>query len=226
MDLILQLVDFIIHIDVHLEAIITDYGTWTYIILFGIVFAETGFVVTPFLPGDSLIFAAAAFAARGWLNPWLIFLTMAGAGIIGDAVNYSIGHYIGPRVFTEDVRFLKREYLDKAHDFFEEHGGKAVILARFMPIVRTFVPFVAGAGAMTYSKFVLYNVVGAISWVGLFTTLGYFFGNIPAVEENFTIVIFAIIFLSLLPPIFEAYKERKKSKQVLVEEPDVQTEEI
>lgn len=212
MDLILQLVDFIIHIDVHLEGIITDYGTWTYAILFAIVFAETGFVVTPFLPGDSLIFAAAAFAAKGWLSPWLIFFTMASAGIIGDGVNYSIGHYIGPRVFTEDVRFLKREYLDKAHEFFEQHGGKAVILARFMPIVRTFVPFVAGAGSMTYPKFALYNVIGAISWVGLFTTLGYFFGNIPAVEENFTFVIFAIIFLSILPPIYEAYKERKKSK--------------
>lgn len=213
MDLILQLVDFIIHIDVHLEAIITDYGVWTYAILFAIVFAETGFVVTPFLPGDSLIFAAAAFAAKGWLSPWLIFATMTTAGIIGDAVNYTIGHYIGPRVFTEDVRFLKREYLDKAHDFFEQHGGKAVIMARFMPIVRTFVPFVAGAGSMTYPKFALYNVIGAISWVGLFTVLGYFFGNIPAVEENFTIVIFAIIFLSILPPIFEAYKEKQKSKK-------------
>jgi membrane-associated protein len=212
-DLILQLVDFIVHIDVHLGEIITNYGTWTYGVLFAIVFAETGFVVTPFLPGDSLIFAAAAFAAKGWLNPWLIFVTMATAGIIGDAVNYSIGHYIGPRVFTEDVRFLKREYLDKAHDFFEKHGGKAVILARFMPIVRTFVPFVAGAGAMTYPKFALYNITGAIAWVGGFTILGYFFGNIPAVEENFTIVILAIIFISVLPPIIEVYKERRKAKQ-------------
>jgi membrane-associated protein len=212
-DLILQLVDFIIHIDVHLGEIIGNYGTWTYGILFAIVFAETGFVVTPFLPGDSLIFAAAAFAAKGWLNPWFIFFTMATAGIIGDAVNYSIGHYIGPRVFTEDVRFLKREYLDKAHDFFEKHGGKAVILARFMPIVRTFVPFVAGAGSMTYAKFALYNVVGAISWVGSFTLLGYFFGNIPAVEENFTIVIIAIIIISVMPPIFEVIKEKRKADQ-------------
>jgi membrane-associated protein len=211
-DLILQLVDFIIHIDVHLGEIIGNYGTWTYGILFGIVFAETGFVVTPFLPGDSLIFAAATFAARGWLNPWLVFATMAAAGIIGDAVNYSIGHYIGPRVFTEDVRFLKREYLDKAHDFFEKHGGKAVILARFMPIVRTFVPFVAGAGAMTYPKFALYNITGAVSWVGAFTLLGYFFGNIPAVEENFTFVIFAIILLSIMPPIIEVLRERRKTK--------------
>ena len=210
-DLIMQLIDFIIHIDVHLGEIITNYGTWTYAILFGIVFAETGFVITPFLPGDSLIFAASAFAAKGWLNPWIIFIVITSAGIIGDAVNYSIGHYIGPRVFTEDVRFLKREYLDKAHDFFEKHGGKAVILARFMPIVRTFVPFVAGAGAMTYAKFALYNIVGAVSWVGAFTMLGYFFGTIPAVEENFTIVVFAIIIISVLPPIFEVIKAKRET---------------
>ncbi|MEJ2484567.1 MAG: DedA family protein [Anaerolineales bacterium] len=214
MDMILQLIDFIIHIDVHLAQIIADYNTWTYAILFGIVFAETGFVITPFLPGDSLIFAAATFAARGALNPWLIFLTITVAGIIGDGINYSIGHYIGPRVFNEDVRFLKREYLDKAHDFFEKHGGKAVILARFMPIVRTFVPFVAGAGSMSYPKFALYNVIGAVSWVGLFTTLGYFFGNIPAVKENFSFVIIVIIILSFMPPVIEAIKERNKAKQL------------
>ena len=220
MEIILQIVDFIVHIDVHLAQIIQDYNTWTYGILFAIVFAETGFVVTPFLPGDSLIFAAATFAAKGALNPWVIFITITTAGIIGDGVNYSIGHYIGPRVFSEDVRFLKREYLDKAHDFFEKHGGKAVVLARFMPIVRTFVPFVAGAGSMTYSKFVVYNVIGAVAWVGLFTTLGYFFGTIPAVEENFTFVIFAIIILSILPPIFEAVRERNKSKQLEATKPE------
>jgi membrane-associated protein len=214
MDMILQLIDFIIHIDVHLAQIIADYNTWTYAILFGIVFAETGFVITPFLPGDSLIFAASTFAARGALNPWLIFLTITVAGIIGDGINYSVGHYIGPRVFNEDVRFLKREYLDKAHDFFEKHGGKAVILARFMPIVRTFVPFVAGAGSMSYPKFALYNVIGAVSWVGLFTTLGYFFGNIPAVKENFSFVIIVIIILSFMPPVIEAIKERNKAKQL------------
>ncbi|HSG26202.1 MAG TPA: DedA family protein [Anaerolineales bacterium] len=220
MEFILQIVDFIVHIDVHLAQIIQDYNTWTYGILFAIVFAETGFVVTPFLPGDSLIFAAATFAAKGALNPWLIFITMTTAGIIGDGVNYSIGHYIGPRVFTEDMRFLKREYLDKAHEFFEKHGGKAVVLARFMPIVRTFVPFVAGAGSMTYSKFVVYNVFGAVVWVGLFTVLGYFFGTIPAVEENFTFVIFAIIILSILPPIFEAVRERNKAKQLKASTPE------
>lgn len=222
MDLILQLIDFIVHIDVHLESIITTYGAWTYGILFGIIFAETGFVVTPFLPGDSLIFAAAAFAARGWLSPWMIFFTVVTAGVVGDAVNYSIGHYIGPRVFTEDVRFLKREYLDKAHDFFEKYGGKAVILARFMPIVRTFVPFVAGAGAMTYHRFFLYNVIGAVSWVGLFTTLGFFFGNIPAVEEHFSIVVIAIIILSIMPPIVEAWREHRKAKLEAAAEPSTE----
>jgi membrane-associated protein len=213
-DLAQFLIDFILHIDEHLATIISQYGAWTYGILFAIVFAETGLVVTPFLPGDSLIFAASTFAARGVLNPWLIFGVMTVAGIIGDAVNYSIGHYIGPRVFTDEIRFLKREYLQKAHEFFEKYGGKAVILARFMPIVRTFVPFVAGAGAMTYPKFFLYNVIGAVSWVGLFTVLGYFFGNIPAVEKNFTLVIFAIIILSVLPPIIEVWRENKKGKQV------------
>jgi membrane-associated protein len=213
MELISTLFDFIIHIDTHLAVIINDYQGWTYGILFLIVFAETGFVITPFLPGDSLIFAAAAFAAKGDLNPWYIFGVITLAGILGDGVNYAIGNFIGPRVFSDNIKFLKREYLDKAHDFFEKYGGKAVILARFMPIVRTFVPFIAGAGSMTYPKFALYNVVGAVSWVGLFTILGYFFGNLKVVEENFSLVIFAIIFLSILPPILEFLKEKKSSKQ-------------
>jgi membrane-associated protein len=212
-DLVLSLADFIIHIDEHLSVIISDYGMWTYGILFAIVFIETGLVVVPFLPGDSLIFAASAFAAKDLLNPWLIFLLLSIAGIVGDAVNYSIGHYIGPRVFTDDIRFLKREYLDKTSEFFEKYGGKAVILGRFMPIIRTFVPFVAGAGAMKYPRFFLYNIIGAFSWVGLFTFLGYFFGNIPAVEKNFTYVIIAIILISIAPPIYEVIKERRKTKK-------------
>ncbi len=212
-DLILKLFDFILHIDTHLAVIIQDYGGWTYGILFLIIFAETGFVITPFLPGDSLIFAAATFAARGVLNPWLLFVVMTVAGILGDGVNYAIGNYIGPRVFSDDIKYLKKEHLEKAHQFFEKHGGKAIILARFMPIIRTFVPFVAGAGSMTYPKFALYNVVGAIAWVGLFTFLGFNFGNIPAVEENFTFVIFGIIILSILPPIIEVLRERAKSKK-------------
>jgi membrane-associated protein len=212
MDFLLTLLDYFLHLDSHLSVIIGNYGAWTYAILFLIIFAETGFVITPFLPGDSLIFAAATFAGIGLLNPWLIFLLLTVAGILGDSVNYAIGHAIGPRVFREDVRFLKREYLDKTHEFYEKHGGKTIILARFMPIIRTFAPFVAGVGAMTYRKFIIYNVAGAILWVGLFTFLGYFFGNIPAVQENFTLVILGIIFISVLPPIVEVLRERKKTR--------------
>ena len=222
MELITTLIDFIIHIDEHLAVIISDYGTWTYAILFLIVFAETGLVITPFLPGDSLIFAAATFAARGVLNPWLLFLVMTTAGIIGDGVNYAIGHYIGPRVFTEDVRFLKREYLNKAHEFFEKHGGKAIFLARFVPIIRTFVPFVAGAGAMNYRKFVIYNVIGAITWVGIFDILGYYFGTIPAVEENFSLVIIGIIVVSLVPAVAEYLKARSDLRKANVSSGDRQ----
>lgn len=212
MDLILSFVDFFLHLDAHLAELIGQYGVWTYLILFAIIFAETGFVVTPFLPGDSLIFAAAALAGLHpeILNPLFLFLLLSTAGILGDSVNYAIGHAVGPRVFREDVRFLKREYLDRTHAFFEKHGGKTIILARFMPIFRTFAPFVAGVGAMTYGKFLAYNVVGGILWVGLFTILGYFFGNIPAVQENFTLVIIAIVFLSVLPPIYEVLRSRKK----------------
>jgi len=174
MDLILSFIDFFLHLDTHLAEIIGQYGVWTYLILFAIIFAETGFVVTPFLPGDSLIFAAAALAGLHpeVLNPLAIFLLLSFAGILGDSVNYAIGHAIGPRVFREDVRFLKREYLDRTHEFFEKYGGKTIILARFMPIIRTFAPFVAGVGAMTYGKFLLYNVIGGMLWVGLFTILG------------------------------------------------------
>jgi len=213
MDFILSILDFMLHLDVHLGGLIQTYGGWTYLILFGIIFAETGFVVTPFLPGDSLIFAAGAFAGLGLLNPWLIFLLLTTAGILGDSVNYAVGHAIGPRVFRQDMRLLKREYLDRTHAFYEKHGGKTIILARFIPIIRTFAPFVAGVGAMTYPRFITFNVVGAVLWVGIFTTLGYFFGNLPAVEENFTLVILAIIFLSVLPPIIEFLRERAKSKQ-------------
>jgi membrane-associated protein len=212
MDLILSFVDFFLHLDAHLAELIGQYGVWTYLILFAIIFAETGFVVTPFLPGDSLIFAAAALAGLHpeILNPVFLFLLLSTAGILGDSVNYAIGHAVGPRVFREDVRFLKREYLERTHAFFEKHGGKTIILARFMPIIRTFAPFVAGVGAMTYGKFLAYNIVGGILWVGLFTILGYFFGNIPAVQENFTLVIIAIVFLSVLPPIYEVLRSRKR----------------
>lgn len=212
MDLLLTFIDFFVHLDEHLSVIIQNYGLWTYAILFLIIFAETGLVITPFLPGDSLIFAAGTFAGLGDLDPWLLFGLLTTAGIIGDSVNYAIGNAIGPRVFREDVRFLKREYLERTHEFYEKHGGKTIILARFIPIIRTFAPFVAGVGAMTYRRFVFFNVVGAILWVGIFTFLGYFFGNMPAVEENFTLVILGIIFVSVLPPIIEVLRERRKSR--------------
>ncbi|MGH2583160.1 MAG: DedA family protein [Anaerolineales bacterium] len=215
METLLALFDFFVHLDAHLSVLIENYGTWTYAILFAIIFAETGFVVTPFLPGDSLIFAAATFAGLGLLNPVLLFALLAAAGILGDSVNYAIGHAIGPRVFREDVRFLKREYLDRTHAFYEKYGGKTIILARFIPIIRTFAPFVAGVGAMTYQKFIFFNVIGAILWVGIFTALGYFFGNIPAVQENFTPVILGIIFVSVLPPVIEILRARKKPKPSL-----------
>lgn len=212
MELIQALIDFIVHIDKHLDAIISQYGGWTYLILFLIIFAETGLVITPFLPGDSLLFAAGAFAARGAMNPYVLFVLLTIAAIVGDTVNYWIGRTIGPRVYERDYRFLKRKHLDRTHEFYEKHGGKAVILARFMPIVRTFVPFIAGVGAMNYNKFVFYNVVGAIIWIGLFVFAGYYFGNIPAVKDNFTLVVMVIIFLSILPPIIEVIRARNAGK--------------
>jgi membrane-associated protein len=215
METLLTLFDYFLHLDAHLSVLIENYGIWTYAILFAIIFAETGFVVTPFLPGDSLIFAAATFAGLGLLNPLLLFTLLATAGILGDSVNYAIGHAIGPRVFREDMRFLKREYLDRTHAFYEKYGGKTIILARFIPIIRTFAPFVAGVGAMTYRKFIFFNVVGAILWVGIFTALGFFFGNISAVQENFTLVILGIIFVSVLPPVVEILRARRKPKPSL-----------
>jgi len=212
MDFILHLFEILLHLDKFLPDFVAQYGTGIYAILFAIIFAETGLVVTPFLPGDSLIFAAATLSGQGLLNPWLLFGLLSVAAIVGDSVNYAIGHAIGPRVFRQDVRFLKREYLERTHAFYEKYGGKTIIIARFVPIIRTFAPFVAGVGAMTYRKFILYNVAGGLLWVGLFTALGYFFGNIPAVQENFTLVIIAIVFISLLPPIIEYLRHRLVKK--------------
>jgi membrane-associated protein len=211
MEIISNLVDFILHLDVHLNSIIQNFGIWTYLILFLIIFLETGIVVTPFLPGDSLLFAAGSFAALGSLNPIALFLILTAAAILGDTLNYWIGHYIGPRAFSGNVRFLKKEYLERTHGFYEKHGGKTIILARFIPIIRTFAPFVAGIGAMTYSSFFFYNVIGAIAWVGLFVFGGYFFGNLQFVKDNFTIVIMAIIVISVLPGVFEFLREKFKS---------------
>jgi membrane-associated protein len=208
-DLLRNLMDLFVHLDQHLSRIISEYGTWTHLILFLIVFCETGLVVTPFLPGDSLLFAAGTFAALGSLDLPLVLLLLIVAAIAGDTVNYWIGSYIGPRAFGGNIRFLRQEYLERTHAFYEKHGGKTIILARFVPIIRTFAPFVAGVGAMSYPKFISYNVVGAVLWVGLFVLGGYFFGNIPAVRENFSLVILAIIALSVMPIIIEAVRARR-----------------
>ena len=218
MEVIKFLIDFILHMDVHLNEIISNYGAWTYGILFFVIFIETGFVVMPFLPGDSLLFAAGTFAALGSLNPIYLFLLLTVAAILGDTVNYSIGKYIGPRAFSGDIKFLKQEHLDKTQEFYEKHGGKAIILARFIPIIRTFAPFVAGIGTMKYRKFIAYNVIGGIAWVAIFTFLGYFFGNIEFVKKNFEFVIFAIIFISFIPPVLEVLKARKEGKEAAQKE--------
>jgi membrane-associated protein len=212
MDWINLFIDFFLHLDEHLNIVIQNYGTWTYLLLFAVIFMETGLVVTPFLPGDSLLFAAGTFAALGSLNVGLLFLLLAAAAILGDTVNYWIGHYIGPRAFSGEIRFLKKEYLDRTHEFYERHGGKTIILARFIPIIRTFAPFVAGVGAMTYPRFIAYNVIGGVAWVAIFTFGGYFFGNLPVVKENFTLVIIAIILISVLPGVIEFFRERARAR--------------
>ncbi len=213
MQIISELVDFILHLDVHLNAIIQNFGIWTYLILFLIIFLETGVVITPFLPGDSLLFAAGSFAALGSLNVWVLFIILTLAAILGDTLNYWIGHYIGPRAFSGNVRFLKKEYMDRTHGFYEKHGGKTIILARFIPIIRTFAPFVAGIGAMDYPRFFLFNVTGAVLWVSLFTFGGYFFGNLPFVQDNFTFVILVIIVISVLPGVFEFLRDKYKTRK-------------
>lgn len=210
MEFLTQFVDLFLHLDEHLANIISQYGTWTYAILFAVIFLETGVVVTPFLPGDSLLFAAGTFAALGSMNVYLLSGLLIVAAILGDTVNYSIGHYLGERAYN--IKFLKKEYFDKTHAFFEKHGGKTIFLARFVPIVRTFAPFVAGIGKMSYSYFITYNFVGGIVWVLLFTFAGYFFGNIPFVRANFEFVIIAIIGISVLPMVFEWWKARRESK--------------
>ena len=213
MEIISELVDFILHLDVHLNTIIKNFGIWTYLILFLIIFLETGVVVTPFLPGDSLLFAAGSFAALGSLNVFALFILLTLAAILGDTLNYWIGHFIGPRAFSGNTRFLKKEYLDRTHVFYEKYGGKTIILARFIPIIRTFAPFVAGIGAMNYPHFFFYNVIGAVLWVSIFTFGGYFFGNLPFVRDNFTIVILVIIIISVLPGVFEFLREKFKTRK-------------
>jgi membrane-associated protein len=210
MELIKWFIDILLHLDKHLDLVIRNYGLWTYGIFFLIIFLETGLVVTPFLPGDSLLFAAGAFAALGSLDPkWLVIL-LSIAAIAGDTLNYWIGYIVGPKVFSkEKSRFFNKKHLQRTHQFYEKYGGKTIILARFIPIIRTFAPFVAGIGSMTYGRFITYNIVGGIAWVAIFVLGGYFFGNIPFIKQNFSLVIAAIIFLSILPGIIEFFRNRK-----------------
>ncbi len=208
------LVDLFLHLDTHLSAVISQYGVWTYAFLFVVIFIETGLVVTPFLPGDSLIFAAATFAALGSLNVFLLFVLLAGAAVLGDTVNYWIGHYLGDRAYN--IRWIKKEYLDRTHAFFQRHGGKTIFLARFVPIIRTFAPFVAGIGRMSYGYFISYNVFGGIAWVGLFTAAGYLFGNIPFIKDHFSLVVMGIVIVSVLPMVIEAIRARREGKQPVV----------
>jgi len=209
MELLSDLFSFFLHLDRHLAELAGIGVEWLYGILFLIVFCETGLVVTPFLPGDSLLFASGALAAVGSLNIHALFLLLTVAAILGDTVNYAAGHYFGEKVFSSDARVLKQEYLDRTHAFFERHGGKTIVIARFVPIIRTFAPFVAGAGRMTYRHFLFYNVPGAIAWTASFLYGGYFFGNLPFVKQNFSLVILAIIILSLMPGVVEYWRHRR-----------------
>lgn len=212
MDLIRQFIDYFLHLDVHLTELIRDYGGWTYGILFAIIFCETGLVVTPFLPGDSLLFATGALAAGGAMNVGFLWVLLVVAAILGDSVNYAIGKAVGTRVFKPDARVLKTEYLRRTEEFYAKYGGKTIIIARFIPIVRTYAPFVAGACAMNYAKFITYNIIGGVVWITGFLFAGYFFGNIPAVKDNFGLVIIVIIVLSVLPGVFEYFKSRRAAR--------------
>jgi len=205
-----HLIDVFLHLDMYLDTVIQQYGVWMYLILFVVVFLETGIVVTPFLPGDSLLFAAGALCARGDLAVGWLFMLLCLAAVLGDTVNYSIGHLIGPRAFHGQNRFFKREHLDRTHQFYVRHGGKTIVLARFIPIIRTFAPFVAGIGRMSYGRFVIYNVLGGLLWTVLFVFGGYYFGNQPLVKRHFTLVILAIIVLSLMPLVIELVQNYRR----------------
>ena len=217
MEFLTTFVDYFVHIDDHLTELVSDYGQWTYAVLFLIIFCETGLVVTPFLPGDSLLFAAGTLAAGGGLHPLPLIVLLCIAAILGDSVNYSIGSYVGLRVFKDDARILKTAYLRRTERFYEKHGGKTIVLARFAPIVRTYAPFVAGAGRMPYSRFLFYNVVGGVVWIVLFVLGGYLFGRIPVVQDNFGLVIIAIILLSITPMIVEVVKTWRSPAEEVVE---------
>jgi membrane-associated protein len=218
-----HLIDIFLHLDKYLKVVLETYGSWTYLLLSLIVFCETGLVVTPFLPGDSLLFAAGAFAKLGSLSLPLLILSLFAAAVIGDTVNYWVGHYLGSRLVTMKIkgfRLIKPEHLASTHEFYEKYGGKTIILARFVPIVRTLAPFVAGMGSMSYGKFMSYNVVGGAAWVVICTVAGYWFGNLPVVRDNFSLVVLAIIFLSLLPAVWEIWKARTLRKRRMAERPE------
>jgi membrane-associated protein len=216
MEFLTTLIDIVLHMSRHLDALVAQFGPWLYVILFLIIFCETGLVVTPFLPGDSLLFAVGALAARpDGLNVWVLIFTLIIAAILGDSVNYWIGKLFGTRLPQRFPRLIKPRHIEKAHDFYEKYGGKTIIIARFVPIVRTFAPFVAGVGQMNYSRFMTFNVAGALLWVGLVVPAGFFFGNLPFVQENFSVVILAIIVLSVLPGVIQFYTERRQPAKPL-----------
>lgn len=209
MEFLLSFIDIILHIDKYMNQVVSQYGAWTYLILFCVIFCETGFVVTPFLPGDSLLFATGALCGAGFLDPLYIFLLLATAAIGGDNVNYWIGRWVGPAIFErEKLRLINKKHLEKAHAFYEKHGGKTIVIARFVPIIRTFAPFVAGIARMTYIKYIAYSVSGGVFWIGFFTFIGYFFGNLPVVKRNFSVAIYVIIVLSIMPGLIEYLRHR------------------
>jgi membrane-associated protein len=214
MSFIREAPEYILHLDAHLSALVSQYGTWTYAILFLIIFCETGLVVTPFLPGDSLLFATGALAAATDLNVYILFVLLSIAAVLGDAVNYWVGRNVGMRLFDGRIRYLKPEYLDRTHAFYEKYGGKTIVIARFVPIVRTFAPFVAGMGSMSYAKFATYNIAGGILWIGSLLFAGFLFGNIPIVKDNFGLVVIGIIIVSILPAVFEVAKGRREVRAV------------
>jgi membrane-associated protein len=214
MEFLKDLLDFVLHLDKHLPPIIQEYGAWTYLLLFAIVFCETGLVVTPFLPGDSLLFAAGAFTATGALSLWALIAVLAAAAILGDTVNYWVGHFLGHRLLNaRRIRVIKPAHIAYTHEFFEKYGGKTIIIARFVPIVRTFAPFVAGLGSMSYGRFMSYNVIGGTGWVVLCTVAGNLFGNLPVVKNNFSLVVLMIIVLSLLPGLWELWRARRAGQR-------------
>ena len=213
MEYITQFIELFLHLDKSLSTVIQTYGSTTYIILFLVILCETGLVVLPFLPGDSLLFAAGAFAAKGDMNIATLFMTLCVAAILGDSINYEVGRLIGPRIAQrEKSRYVNKEHIAKTHQFYEKFGAKTIIIARFIPIIRTFAPFVAGLGTMSYKKFLQYNVIGGVAWVAICLFAGYLFGNIPLVKKNFTVVIFAIIIVSILPAVIEYIRHRSITK--------------